>query len=517
LQHPVSRRQALKLLGASVMVLPRTYRVFPVGAGDPALTSDQPGRRPNILFIMTDDQRQDAMSAYGNSTLRTPNMDSIGAGGARLTEFFVTNSLCEPSRASFLTGLYSHTHGVLTNGGGPDFADNPGLKPDQKTFVHFLHDAGYHTAIVGKWHLPTNPTGFDEWVVFPGQGQYYDPYMIANGARVRMRGHADDVTGDQALEFLRTRPKDKPFCLLYQFKSPHRSWMPAERYAHAFDDVMIQVPRTFEDRLVGRPEALRRAEMAIADMPDFANRGVSPSLPREERKRRNLEELVKNYYRVLLSVDENVGRVLKQLEADGLTQNTIVMYTSDNGFFLGEHGLFDKRLMYEPSIRVPMLVKYPARIPAGRVDATHMALNIDVAPTLLDLSGLEVPGWMQGRSFAPLLTGASVPWRDAFLYEYYEFPAEHCARKNRGVRTSRWKLIQFWEQPEEWELYDLKNDPDETQNLAYDKRYATIAAQLKKRLSELRRETGDIDAPGPPPVAKACGNGVNTFYANPPR
>ena len=516
MHHPVNRREALKLLGASLVALPEATRALAAATLAPTRLV-RPAMRPNIVFIMTDDQRQDAMSAYGNSILKTPNMDSIGADGMRLTESFVTNSLCEPSRASFLTGVYSHTHGVLTNGGGPDFADHPGLRPDQKTFVHLLRDAGYYTAIVGKWHLPTVPTGFDEWVVFPGQGQYHDPYMIANGARVRMRGHADDVTGDQALEFLRTRPKDKPFCLLYQFKSPHRSWMPAERYAHVFDDVMIPVPRTFEDRLAGRPEALRRAEMAIADMPDFADRGVLPSLPRDERKRRNLEELVKNYYRVLLSVDENVGRVLRQLEADGLTQNTVVVYTSDNGFFLGEHGLFDKRLMYEPSIRVPMLVRYPARVPAGRVDSTHMTLNIDVAPTLLDLAGLQIPAWMQGKSLVPVLTGAAVPWRDAFLYEYYEFPAEHCARKNRGVRTSRWKLIHFWEQPEEWELYDLRNDPDETRNLAYDRQYAGVVAQLKKRLTELRLESDDIDPPGPPPIAKACGNGVNTFYANPPK
>jgi arylsulfatase A-like enzyme len=518
LTHPVTRREALKLLGASLASLPHARRTLADEAGLYQRRSAQPVVRPNVIFIMTDDQRQDAMSAYGNPILKTPHMDSIGAGGVRLTEFFVTNALCEPSRASFLTGLYSHTHGVLTNGGGPDFADHPGLRSDQQTFVHLLRVAGYHTGIVGKWHLASPPTGFDQWVVFPGQGQYNDPVMIANGARVKMRGHADDVTGDQALEFLRTRPKDKPFCLLYQFKSPHRSWMPAERYAHVFDDVMIPVPRTFEDRLAGRPDALRRAEMAIADMPDFAERGVLPSLPREERKRRNLEELVKNYYRVLLSVDENVGRVLRQLEADGLTQNTIVAYTSDNGFFLGEHGLFDKRLMYEPSIRVPMVVKYPARIPAGRVDNAHMSLNIDVAPTLLDLAGLEVPRWMHGKSMVPILTGAAAPsWRDAFLYEYYEFPAEHCVRKNRGVRTSRWKLIHFWEQPEEWELYDLRNDPDETQNLAYDRQHAAVVAQLKKRLAELRRESGDVDVAGPAPIAKPCGKGVNTFYANPPK
>jgi arylsulfatase A-like enzyme len=507
----LNRRDALKVLGASLAALPRS-RTALTASGAVAGQSAPP---PNIVFIMTDDQRQDAMSAYGNPILRTPHMDSIGAGGMRFTEFFVTNSLCQPSRASFLTGLYSHTHGVLSNGGGPDFANHPGLRPDQQTFVHLLRDAGYHTALVGKWHMPSLPTGFNDWVVFPGQGRYHDPDMIANGARIRLRGHADDVTGDQALEFLRTRPKSKPFCLLYQFKSPHRAWMPAERYAHVFDDVVVPVPRTFEDRLAGRPEALRRAEMAIADMPDFADRGVLPSLPAAERKRLNLEHLVKNYYRVLLSVDENVGRVLRQLEADGIAENTIVVYTSDNGFFLGEHGLFDKRLMYEPSIRVPMLVKYPARIQPGQVDTTHMALNIDVAPTLLDLAGVSIPAWMHGRSFAPILTGTSIPWREDFLYEYYEYPAEHCVRKNRGVRSRRWKLIHFWEQPQEWELYDLQNDPDETRNLAGSRAHSSTMRQLQSRLIELRRETGDSDPPGPPPAAKPCGNGVNTFYVRP--
>jgi len=415
---------------------------------------------------MTDDQRQDAMDAYGNAILRTPHMDRIAAGGVRFTEAFVTNSLCAPSRASILTGLYSHAHGVITNGGGPVYYNQPGLRADQPTFVHLLRAAGYHTAVVGKWHVRSAPAGFDTSVVFPDQGSYHDPVMIANGARIQLRGHADDVVGDQALTFLASRPKDRPFCLLYQFKSPHRSWMPAERFARAFEDVVIPPPRTFEDRLAGRPEALRRAEMAIADMPDFRDRGVSPSLPPEERKRKNLEHLVKNYYRVLLSVDENVGRVLDYLEAERLAEDTLVIYTSDNGFFLGEHGLFDKRLMYEPSIRVPLVVRYPARLPSGRVDSTHLVLNVDVAPTILELAGIPPPSWMHGRSLAPLLLGEGRPWRDAFLYEYYEYPAEHCARKNRGVRTDRWKLIHFWEQPEEWELYDLRSDPDETVNLA---------------------------------------------------
>ncbi len=463
---------------------------------------------PNFLFIMTDDQRYDALSCAGNKILKTPNMDRIAAEGMRFTEMFVTNSLCGPSRASILTGMYSHAHGVITNGDGPTFRNQPGLRHEQIIYPEMLRQVGYHTGMIGKWHIRSWPTGLDEWVILPGQGVYHDPEMIANGVRVKMRGHVDDVVGDQALMFLEQRPKNKPFCLLYQFKSPHRSWMPAPRFEHAFEDVEIPVPRTFEDRLEGRPEAVRKAEMAIADMPDFRDRGVPESLPREERKRRNLEMLVKNYYRVLLSVDENVGRVLDYLDKNGLRENTVVFYTSDNGFFLGEHGLFDKRLMYEPSIRVPMLLRYPALVKPGQVDSTHMVLNIDVAPTILDLAGVGMHTWMHGRSWLPLLERRPTSWRDAILYEYYEYPAVHCARKNRGVRTDRWKLIHFWEQPEQWELYDLKNDPDETKNLAPNAEYADRVRELRAKMADLRREVGDADPTGPPPVAAPCTSGI---------
>jgi arylsulfatase A-like enzyme len=503
----LTRRDALKTLGALAAV-----RL------DPKTLSDTLQQRtaPNIVFIMTDDQRHDALSSAGNTILRTPNIDRLGSEGIRFTEAFVTNALCAPSRASVLTGLYSHSHGVITNGGGPQYYNQPGLRGNQTTFVDLLRSAGYYTALIGKWHLRSEPRGFDRWVVFPGQGAYHDPEMLANGVRVHLRGHADDVVGDQGLLFLRDRPRDRPFCLLYQFKSPHRSWMPAARFARAFDDVDVPIPRTFEDKLVGRPDALRRAEMAIADMPDFRDRGVDPALPPDERKRLNLQHLVKNYYRVLSSVDENVGRLLETLDRDGLAENTIVIYTSDNGFFLGEHGLFDKRLMYEPSIRVPMLVRFPARVRATPANRSHMILNVDIAPTLLELAGVPVPAWMHGRSMVPILTGAAnVPWRDAFLYEYYEYPAEHCVRKHRGVRTARWKLIHFWEQPEEWELYDLASDADEVHNLAARREHARTLETLRARMSNLRKELDDEDVPGPAPIAAPCGNGVNTGYGPP--
>ncbi len=505
MKNRLDRRKLLKIIGGAVAALPLNKLPgslsFMQGGGTPR-------NAPNFIFILTDDQQQQAMSAYGNKILKTPNMDRIASEGIRFSEAFVTNALCAPSRASILTGLYSHAHGVITNGDGPTIRNQPGLKDDQVTFAHLLRQTGYHTALVGKWHIRSWPTGFDQWIILPGQGVYQDPEMIANGHRVKFRGHVEDVIGDQAVTFLQQRPKDKPFCLLYQFKAPHRTWLPASRFEKAFEDVEIPLPRTFEDKLEGRPEAVRKAEMAIADMPDFRERGVPESLPREERKRRNLQLLVKNYYRVLLGVDENVGRVLDFLDKNGLAENTVIVYSSDNGFFLGEHGLFDKRLMYEPSIRVPMMLRLPSRIKSGRVDSSHMVLNIDIAPTLLELAGVPVPSWMHGRSWLPLLEGRESTWRDAFLYEYYEYPAVHCVRKNRGVRTDRWKLIHFWEQPEEWELYDLQNDPDEIKNLAGRPEHAERIKQLRAKMEGLRREVGDVDRPGPASPAGPCTSGI---------
>ncbi len=496
----VTRREALKLLGASTAALGLARR--PAGAEARAA----PSRPPNIVVFMTDDQRWDALSAAGNPILKTPGIDRIASAGARFTEAFVTNALCGPSRASFMTGLYSHAHGYISNADPPAFEHQQGIEA-RTTYVELLRDAGYRTALIGKWHLRGSPadSGFEHWVTFPWQGTYFDPDMVANGAPVRMRGHSCDVVGDQALAFLREAPDDRPFCLLVHFKAPHRSWEPPPRFADAFAGVEIPAPRTFEDRLAGRPEALRRASNAIADMTDFAQRGVPPDLPREERKRRNLQELVKNYYRVLLAVDENVGRVLDLLDERGLTRGSVLVYTSDNGFFLGEHDLFDKRLMYEPSIRVPMLFAWPGRVPAGRVVGRHMVLNVDLAPTLLEVAGVAArPSALHGSSFLPLAEGREVAWRDAFLYEYFEYPAAHCVRKNRGIRTERYKLIHFFEEPQDWKLYDLAADPDESVNLAALPRHRARVGELRQRLARLRNELGDSDPPGPPAVAAPC-------------
>ncbi|MBU2348315.1 MAG: sulfatase [Alphaproteobacteria bacterium] len=444
---------------------------------------------------MTDDHAQSALSCYGNTILKTPNLDRIASGGVRFNQGFVTNSLCLPSRASYLTGLYSHAHGMTTNGEESGFVNEPFLD-NATTYPNMLRKAGYYTGVVGKWHVNTPPDGYDHTAVLPGQGQYFDPQIIINGRMDRGSGHTDDVIGEQAIRFLQHRPTDKPFCLLYQFKAPHRGWEPAPRFANAFADVEIAPPETFLEDIHDRPRAVQLADMLIADMADYRRRGVTAEMPYEERARRNYEFFIKDYFRVLLGVDENVGKVLDLLDRQGLSENTVVVYTSDNGFFLGDHGMFDKRLIYEQSIKVPMLVRHPASIAPGQVNDVQMVLNVDVAPTFMDFAGLEPDPHMHGRSWRPVVQGA-VPadWRKDFLYQYFEFPAAHCVRPHRGVRTDRWKLIR-WEFPAAWELYDLHTDPQEQTNLTGRPEVAEVEDRLRSRLDALRREVGDGDLPG---------------------
>lgn len=485
----VSRRKAVKkIVGASVSLAAAGLSL--------AQTRSQP---PNFVFFLTDDQRQDALSCYGNKILQTPNMDRIANEGVRFADMFVTNALCRPARTSILTGQYSHTHGVLHNSDGRNLPGRAGLLPNQVTFPHLLQKAGYWNVVVGKWHLVNEPGGFAHSAIFPGQGQYQDPVLIVNGARMKFRGHSCDVVGDNALQFLADRPKDKPFCLLVHFKAPHRQWIPAPRYADRFKDVTIPEPRTFDDTLQGKPLAVRQAAMGVGAMEDFDNRGCPVTLAPAAKKKCNLQEMVKNYYRVLLSVDENVGRVLDYLDKEKLAENTAVFYNADNGFFLGDHGLMDKRLMYEESIRVPLMIRYPRRVAKGVVDRQHMALHTDLAPTMLELAGVSVPGDMQGRSLVPLLEGKSPDWRNSFLYEYYEYPGVHCARKNRGVRTRDWKYIHYWELPEEYELYNVKEDPNELRNVAGDPRYAAKLTEMRAELARLRKESADYDLPNTDP------------------
>ncbi|MBK5290215.1 MAG: sulfatase [Acidobacteriia bacterium] len=477
-----------------------------IAAGFPAILKPQ-NRRPNVIFMMTDDQRADAMSCAGNKILKTPNMDRIAAGGVRFTEGFVTNPLCSPSRGTILTGLHTHAHGVTTNAG-----ESHHFKPGVVTYPMLQQKAGYHTAMIGKWHIATLPAGlgFDHWCILPGQGLYHDPPMIANGGRVQFRGYVDDIIADQALETLRSRPKNKPFSLICNFKAPHRAWVPAQRFEKMYENIAIPEPPTFNTDLSSRPSGIRNSDLQIADMPDFAQRGVPASLPKALRKPLNYQQFVKNYYRVLLGVDENVGRILDYVDKEGLAENTIVVYTGDNGFFMGEYGMFDKRLMYEPSIRVPMLARYPGGWKGGRVDPRNMVLNNDVAHTFLDYCGIERPAHMRhhGESWRPILDNPAAAWRDTWLYEYFEYPGPHCSPIGRGVRTKRYKLIHYIQNPQGHEFFDLEKDPEERRSLYDDPAYQTQVAALSKELERLRGITGDDrsqDGTPTPPCANRMG------------
>jgi arylsulfatase A-like enzyme len=439
------------------------------------------GNRPNVIFMMTDDQRWDAMSCAGNKILKTPNLDRLAGGGMRFTQAFATNPLCSPSRGTILTGLYTHAHGVTTNEG-----QSHHFKPGVVTYPQLLQKAGYYSAMIGKWHIATLPEGlgFDHWCILPGQGLYHDPVMIANrgGGRVQFRGYVDDIIMDNALETLKSRPKGKPFSLICNFKAPHRAWEPAARFEKALENDVIPEPETFNTDLSNRPAGIRATDMQIADMPDFRRRGVPAALPKELRKPLNYQTMMKNYYRVLMGVDENVGRLLDYLDKNGLAENTLIIYTGDNGFFLGEYGMFDKRLMYEPSIRVPMLLRYPGGVKAGQVDQQNMVINNDVAHTVLDYCGIQRPAHMvnHGESWRPLLEGRPQGWRSSWMYEYMEYPAVHCAPKGRGVRTTKHKLIHYIQEPQGHEFFDLEKDPQERRSVYDDPAYQNDVARLAK-------------------------------------
>jgi arylsulfatase A-like enzyme len=426
-----------------------------------------PTRTP--LFFLTDDQRADALSCAGNSILRTPNIDRLAREGMTFRNAFVTNALCAPSRASFLTGLYSHAHGV------PDNA-NQRIPEAIPLVSDLLRKAGYEVAFCGKSHMAgalRNRT-WDYYFGYQGQGNYLRPRAAEMrdgkiGPDEPYTGYMDDVVTDKALGWLKGRG-EKPFCLFVFFKAPHRSWERAPRHAELFKDAVIPRPGTYGEAAQGhpgKPRAFAEADNKIGNAPDVQNL-----------------DFVKDYYATLTAVDENVGRVLKAVDDVGLRERTAVVYSSDNGFFHGEWGLYDKRLMHEPSIRVPLLVRLPGTVRAGAVE-DRMAINVDVAPTLLELAGEKVPESMHGRSLAPLLRGRETAWRKDWLYEYFEFPGPHSVRKNRGVRTERWKLIHYFEAPEEWELYDLQADPGERRNLADDPAHAGTRAELRARLRVL--------------------------------
>jgi len=448
------------------------------------------GGRPNILFIMSDDHASHAMTCYGSRINDTPNLDRIARDGMRFDNCFCTNSICAPSRAVILTGKYSHLNSVRDN--------RMRFDGEQQTFPKLLQQAGYQTVMIGKWHLKSDPTGFDYWHVLPGQGAYHNPAFIEMRERAKHDGYVTDIITDFTIDWLRTkRDAEKPFMLMCHHKAPHRRWEPDEKHATMYDDVKIPEPVTFNDDYGTRSAAAREQKMSILhDLTPRDLKGVEPpeGLSEQELKQWKYQGYIKDYLRCIASVDDNVGRLLDYLDESGLAENTLVAYTSDQGFYLGDHGWFDKRFMYEESLRMPLVVRCPGLIEPGSVN-DDIVLNLDFAPTFLELAGVEKPDDMQGDSMQSLLRGrGSKKWRKSMYYHYYEYPAVHSVKRHYGVRTKRHKLIHFYHDIDAWELYDLERDPHELNNIYDDPANAGLVKRLKRELERLRRKYGDDTA-----------------------
>ncbi len=442
-------------------------------------------KRPNILFIMSDDHAAHAISCYGSKINKTPNIDRIAREGTRFNNCLVTNSICTPSRAAILTGKYSHINGV------PVFNRFDGSQP---TLAKYLHQAGYYTGMIGKWHLFSDPTGFDYWNVLPGQGRYHNPEMIEMGVKKIIQGYATDIITDLSIDFLKNRPKDRPFFLMSHHKAPHRNWEPDAKHAAMYESEEIPEPETFNDDYSNRSSAATEATMRIdRDLtPNDLKHEPPAGLSGQGLKKWKYQRFIKDYLRCVASVDDNVGRLLDYLEQAGLKDNTIVVYTSDQGFFLGDHNWFDKRFMYEESLRMPFLIRYPGKIQPGTVN-NDMILNVDFAPTFLEFAGAAVPADMQGRSIMPLLRGQRPKhWRTSMYYRYYHYPQDHRVQPHYGIRSERYKLIYF-NKINEWELLDLKKDPREIKSVYHDPAYAGIVNRLKAELYRLKKELKDND------------------------
>ena len=489
-------------------------------------------KRPNILFIFTDDHAPHAIGAYGGwlkGVNPTPNIDRLASQGMLFRNSFCTNSICGPSRAVILTGKHSHLNGFMRNGNRFDGG--------QQTFPKLLQAVGYQTAMIGKWHLSSDPQGFDHWQILPGQGQYYNPDFKTPGGRRRVDGYCTDIVTDMALDWLKQQKNsEKPFLLMCQHKAPHRTWMPALRHLQLYNDIEIPEPPTLFDRWLDNASPARHQEMEIdghlnivydlfgppvngwdpkkgksVDRSGFRNlKKMTPqqlsawqagfAAQNEKLKRDGLkgkafvrwkyQRYIRNYLRCIKGVDESVGRMLDYLKSSGLDQNTVVIYSSDQGFYLGDHGWYDKRWMYDESLKMPLIVRWPGVTKPGSVN-TQLVQNLDYASTFLHIAGAKIPSDMQGQTLVPLLKGRlgftseKEVWRKAIYYHYYEFPSYHMVAKHFGIRTSRYKLIRFY-QFDEWEFYDLERDPDELSNRYADPKYADTIASLKRDLDRLR-------------------------------
>jgi len=469
--------------------------------------------RPNIIFIMSDDHAAQAISAYGSRVNTTPNIDRLGREGLRLDNAFVTNSICTPSRAAILTGQYAHLNGV------PVFNR---FDSARDTVAKRLQQGGYYTGMVGKWHLGSDPAGFDRWEIFPGQGTYFDPILYtATGEKTYSGRYATDVVTDIAIDFLKTRPAARPFFLMLHHKAPHRPWEPDATHRAQFANRWIPEPETLWDSYATRTDALRENQQRVADdltrrdlkleppadlagaertqwlgekpvTVTIARDGQAVTLTGEALTRWKYQRYMQDYLAVIQAVDDNIGRLLAYLDSSGLAKSTIVIYTSDQGFFLGEHGLFDKRFMYEESLRMPFLVRWPGVIKPG-THSDAMALNVDFAPTFLEAAGLPVPAEMQGRSLVPVLRG-QVPrdWRTSMYYRYYHDPGDHNTRAHYGVRTRTHKLVYYWKK-DQWELFDLVHDPSEMNNLYGQPGQDELTKSLKAELARLKAAVKDDD------------------------
>ncbi len=438
--------------------------------------------RPNIILVLGEGQRADAMSIAGNTLLQTPNHDRIGREGVRFRNAFVTNALCAPARATTMTGMYSHSTGALGN-----HVKDP-LPSSIPVFTDLLHAAGYEVAMCGKAHLGNGlqERYWDYYFAFnsPATNYYHPTFTEGRNGKIgrpdTYNAYADDLMTSKALDWLK-QPRQKPFCLLLWFQTPHAPFYRARRHLDLYNGVPIPKPDTFDDDLKGYPGKPR----AFAD----ADNKIGTTVLGTDDPR-SLEELVKDYYAGLVAVDENLGRVFDWLDQSGQMDSTAIVHCADHGFFLGEWRMYDKRFMHEPSIRVPMQIRYPARIPSGRV-LDDMVLNLDLAPTILDLAGIKIPDHFQGRSMVGLARGEESNWRQDWLYEYYEYPDAEKVKPSRGIRTTRYKLIHYFNEPEEFELYDLASDPGERNNLYGQPAHAGLTRHLMDRVTELRRQTRD--------------------------
>jgi arylsulfatase A-like enzyme len=483
----------------------------------PATRAQDAPRRPNIVFLFSDDHAYQAVSAYGHRLNQTPNIDRLAREGMRFDRCLVTNSLCGPSRATLLTGKYSHRNGFYNN-------TNSRFDGRQTTFPKLLRRAGYQTALVGKWHLVSAPTGFDYWEILPGQGQYYNPPMISNGRDVMHEGYVTDIITDRALDWLKNkRDPNRPFLIMVHHKAPHRPWEPSLKHLAANEGMHFPEPGTFFDDYSGRGLAEKTQDMTIARTMTAEDLKLKPpaALTAEQRtswdayygprnaafRKRRLEgkELVRwkyqrylhDYFACIASVDDSVGRILDYLKEAGLERNTLVVYSSDQGFFLGEHGWFDKRWIFEESLRTPLLLRWPGVVKPGSINRSLVS-NLDFAETFLKAAGVPVPEGMQGHSLLPLLQGKTpAQWRKSFYYHYYEYPGPHNVRRHYGVVTDRYKLVHFYEPDVDyWELFDLHTDPHELRSVHGQREYAQVQKDLEEELKRLR---GELKAPAHDP------------------